>query len=101
MASTTRARSSGVYIDSSGTLHGFLDSGGIYTTLDDPLGAKGTVANGINDAGQIVGYYVDSSGTPHGFLYSGGTYTTLDDPLGANGTVAPASTTWARSSDTT
>ena len=32
----------GYYIDSSGTEHGFLYSGGTYTTLDDPLGAKGT-----------------------------------------------------------
>ena len=32
-----------------------------YTTLDDPLGTNGTIARGINDAGQIVGYYLDSS----------------------------------------
>ena len=79
----------GVYFDSSGAQHGFLDSGGTYTTLNDPVsGAYDTVATGINDAGQIVGNYTDSSGTPHGFLYSGGTYTTLDDPLGTEGTFA-------------
>ena len=54
----------GDYLDSSGTMHGFLYSAGIYTTLDDPLGIR-TVASGINDAGQIVGYYFDSSNTPH------------------------------------
>ena len=60
---------------------GFLYSGGIYTTLDDPLATDGTAAQGINATGQIVGYYVDSSNNDHGFLYSNGTYTTLDDPL--------------------
>ncbi len=74
----------GDYIDSSGTQHGFLYNSGNYTTLNDPLGTDGTVANGINDAGQIVGYYVDSSGTQHGFLYSGGVYTTIDDALGTD-----------------
>jgi probable HAF family extracellular repeat protein len=68
--------------------HGFVDNGGTYTTIDDPLGANGTFAYGISDAGQIVGTYVDSSNKTHGFLYSGGTYTTIDDPLGANGTTA-------------
>ena len=63
----------GFYVDSSGATHGFLYSGGTYTTLDDPLGTGGTFAQGINDQGQIVGYYIDSSNTLHGFLYSGGT----------------------------
>src|SRR5262249_25121844 len=57
-----------IYWDSHGTAHGFLYSGGTYTTLDDPLGTKGTVAGGINDTGQIVGGYFDSNGTEHGFL---------------------------------
>ena len=60
--------------------HGFLYSGGTYTTLDDPLATGGTTASGINDAGQIVGTYFNGTGS-HGFLYSGGIYTTLDDPL--------------------
>jgi len=60
----------GFYVDSSGATHGFLYSGGTYTTLDDPLGTGGTFAQGINDQGQIVGYYIDSSNTLHGFLYS-------------------------------
>jgi probable HAF family extracellular repeat protein len=53
-----------------------------YTTINDPqaLAAGLTVANGINDAGEIVGLYADSSGY-HGFLYSGGKYTTLNVPL--------------------
>jgi probable HAF family extracellular repeat protein len=87
----------GRYIDHTGT-HGFLynPNGGTYTTLDDPLAANefdrpfgptGTVAEGINGAGQIVGYYADNNGDEHGFLYNGGIYTTIDDP-GAFGTTA-------------
>jgi probable HAF family extracellular repeat protein len=62
----------------------------IYTTLDDPAAANGTFANGINDAGQIVGGYSGSNNDNHGFLYNpnGGTYTTIDDPLARNGTQA-------------
>src|SRR5262249_55974643 len=62
-----------------------------YTTIDDPSGALGTFAQGINTSGQIAGYYLDGSNSSHGFLLSGGTYTTLDDPLAsavAGGTAA-------------
>ena len=59
-----------------------------FTTLNDPQGTNGTVAIGINDAGQIVGDYIDSSGAAHGFLYSNGTYITIDDALGTEGTIA-------------
>jgi probable HAF family extracellular repeat protein len=61
---------------------------GHYTTLNDPLGAFGTVATGINDEGQIVGYYEDSNGHFHGFLYSRGVFTALDDPSATAGTFA-------------
>jgi probable HAF family extracellular repeat protein len=65
----------GYYYDASGgSAHGFLYSGGAYTTIDDPLGTCGTFAQGINALGQIVGYYLDSAGIQHGFLYSGGTW---------------------------
>jgi len=63
----------GTYIDANNHNHGFLYSGGVYTTLADPL-AAGTGAFGINDSGQVVGTYVDGKGIQHGFLYSGGTY---------------------------
>jgi probable HAF family extracellular repeat protein len=62
-------------------IHGFLYSGGTYTTLDDPSSSNVTEAFGINDTGQIVGTYQDAGFRNHGFLYSGGTYTTVDDPL--------------------
>jgi len=50
----------GAYTDSSGQIHGFLDSGGAFTTIDIP-GAAGTAACGINDSGQIVGTFKDAS----------------------------------------
>ncbi len=43
----------GRYIDSAGAEHGFLDSGGVFSTIDAPYGA--TIASGINNIGQIVG----------------------------------------------
>src|SRR5207253_4401310 len=75
--------------------HGFIynPNGGAYTTIDDPsaIGGgfiHGTIAYGINDAGQIVGIY-DTGADFHirGFLYSGGFFTTIEDPA-ASHTVA-------------
>jgi uncharacterized membrane protein len=52
----------GKYTDSAGNTHGFLLSGGNFTSLDDPNGF-GTIAYGISNHGQIVGTYVtDASG---------------------------------------
>jgi hypothetical protein len=47
-----------------------VDSGCSFTTIDDPNATIGTVASGINDAGQIVGYYEGDLYTDrsHGFL---------------------------------
>jgi hypothetical protein len=56
----------GQYHNASGT-HGFLFSGGTYTTIDVP-GTRGTALLGINDDGQITGAYTDNNGTHHGFL---------------------------------
>ena len=54
-------------LDTIGALHGFLLSGGAFTSLDAP-GAASTVAFGINDQGAIVGGYIDSNFRVHGFL---------------------------------
>src|SRR6476661_2385584 len=59
-------------------IHGFLDVGGTFTTIDAP-GSSLTQATGINDAGQIVGIFDDRTGT-HGFLKAGSTFTTMDVP---------------------
>jgi len=76
----------GYYIDQSGAIRGYSYSGGIFTTLDDPLATSAvpgphTYAFGINDAGQIVGRYYDASGKQHGFLETNGTFTNFDDPF--------------------
>src|SRR5438034_2505816 len=68
----------GTWLDSGGDAHGFMLSGGIYTTIDYP-GAADTYLTGINDLGQIVGH--SSVGT--GFLYDvqAQTFTTINRPL--------------------
>src|SRR5438309_166079 len=63
--------------------HGFVLSGGSFTTLDAHL-ATSTQAFGINDAGQIVGFFSVAS-TTHGFLQSGGTFIPIDDPSAGPG----------------
>ncbi len=77
----------GGYTLADGTRHGFLYSGGIFSTIDDPLATTGSEALGINDSGEIVGAYDLNppeaghifEGT-HGFSDSGGAFTTIDDP---------------------
>src|ERR1019366_2923199 len=66
----------GSYTDGSGVEHGFLYSGGSFTTLNVPSN-QNTFPRGISNSGQIVGYY---GGGPdgssyRGFLYGSGIYT--------------------------
>jgi uncharacterized membrane protein len=81
----------GYYTDAGGLNHGFLLSGGQYTTLDDPhagTGAgQGTFPEGITASGVIVGQYIDANGV-HGFELRKGQYTALDDPAGVQGSGA-------------
>ena len=58
----------GRFFGASGGIHGFINTGGTFTTLDVP-GAGFTEAFGINNAGQVVGLFADSSGV-HGFVAS-------------------------------
>jgi hypothetical protein len=74
------------YWDDASTSHGFLISGGTYTSFDYP-GAVFTIADAINNHGEITGFYADTSGVYHGFMLSGGTYTSIDAP-GATATEA-------------
>jgi probable HAF family extracellular repeat protein len=64
-------------INSSGQIVGDfgLYSDGNYTRL-----VPGYLANGINDAGEIVGLYLDANNNDHGFLYRNGSYLTVDVP---------------------
>ncbi len=75
----------GYYYDANNNVHGFVDNGGTYTTLNDPSAAGGTYAEGINNAGQIVGYYFDAAGAAHIFIYSNGAYFNYTDPSAAAG----------------
>lgn len=54
-------------LTSVGCLHGFLLSGGVFTTIDVP-GATETLALGINSSGDIVGGYQDANGGFHAYL---------------------------------
>jgi len=63
------------------------DASYTFTTIDVP-GATFTVADGINDAGQIVGSY-NIAGSDHGYLRAAnGSLITIDVPPGNNGTGA-------------
>jgi hypothetical protein len=52
---------------------GTLETGGVYTTLSDPLGVNGTWITGM-DGATLAGYYQDAAFNFHGFT------ATLDVP---------------------
>ncbi|HEX4080021.1 MAG TPA: hypothetical protein VHX61_14240 [Rhizomicrobium sp.] len=58
----------GWYLDSSGTMHGFLIMGKKATSIDYP-DAVYTVVEGLNDNGLLTGQWEDSSGVIQGFVY--------------------------------
>jgi uncharacterized membrane protein len=67
--------------------HGFLDSGGTFTTIDDPTaGVTSTTPHKINNSGNIVGVY-RTGGPGIGFLDVGGVFTDVNFP-GGTGTHA-------------
>jgi probable HAF family extracellular repeat protein len=73
----------GYYLDQLlGSYHGFLYSGGVYTTIDDPEGA--TFPQGINNNGEITGVVEVGLTQTHGFTYVDGVFTSFDYP-GAEG----------------
>jgi hypothetical protein len=66
----------GSYVDANGVTHGLVYNTitNTYQTVDDPLASAnpafdvtGTIINGINDAGQLVGFYSDGANV-NGFL---------------------------------
>ena len=57
------------------------DPDGRFTTISHPdAGFYGTVPEGINNQGEIVGSYADAADRRHGFVLDDGAYTTVDDP---------------------
>ena len=71
----------GFFEDASGVFEGFMDIGGVASTIDAP-GAKSTQLLGINDLGQMVGDYIDAGGVMHAFIDTAGIFTTID-PVGS------------------
>jgi probable HAF family extracellular repeat protein len=73
----------GWFESASGASYGYLDVGGVFTTLDPPGStspfANSTQAYHANDEGDIVGFFSNATGE-HGFLYENGAYTTIDYP---------------------
>lgn len=64
----------GSYVDAAGAPHGFVYSGGTYTSFDMPQSARSVTVTGISSNGRVVGSYVGSHGeAQHLFLYNGTT----------------------------
>jgi uncharacterized membrane protein len=52
-----------------------------FTAVNIP-GSPQVNANGISEAGVVVGEYFDTTGLPHGFILKGKKVTKVDDPKG-------------------
>jgi probable HAF family extracellular repeat protein len=74
------------WIDTGGTYHAFRYSGSTMSDLGT-LGGIASVANGINNGGQVVGWSYTASGTRRAFRYSGTTMSDLGT-LGGDGSEA-------------
>lgn len=75
----------GIHLAGFRSSHGFLLSGGQFTLIDEPeaAGIFGTIATGINDAGDIVGSFSGPSNNYndfHGFALIQGQYVRIDVP---------------------
>ena len=65
----------GFYTDNAtGFTHGFLDSNGVQSPIDDPAGSPPTIAVpvqnllGINNFDEAAGFWTDNNGHEHGFV---------------------------------
>src|SRR5262249_50699642 len=76
----------GYFAESSGEIQAFLQKGsGEFTAFVYPVGAvRNTYAQGINDAGAIVGFFQNEDFTIHTFIKQNGQFTQLDFPGGSN-----------------
>jgi hypothetical protein len=70
------------------TNHGFIETAGVYSTVDVP-GAVSTVLTGTNNRKNpdYVGQYLDAESVAHGFVLRKGKFTTIDAPFGTNASV--------------
>ena len=75
----------GFFTDSSDVIHGFIDNGGVFTTVD-PTGSTETELLGLNDKGIADGFAV-IGGVQHGLIYDSLTKMfTILDPAGSTAT---------------
>jgi hypothetical protein len=63
----------GFYQDINGAQHGFVDSVGVQSTIDDPMGLRGITTPlqnllGINNALTAAGFWTDNNNHEHGFV---------------------------------
>ena len=87
----------GLYLDGSSVSHGFVLSGGNYTTVNF-TGAPGSALTGLNPSGEMSGYYCSdpacgqtgnaSTNQEHSFVVSKKGVFTSFDPPGATGSTA-------------
>jgi hypothetical protein len=72
----------GFYTDIAGATHGFVDSVGVQSTIDDPAGLPPNVTTpvqnllGINNALRAAGFWTDNAGHENGFVTEINTTTT-------------------------
>jgi hypothetical protein len=76
----------GFYMPTATTSIGFLDLGGVISTID-PFGSTFTQALGVNNLGEIVGFYVDGIGVQHGYVDIGGVFSSFDPAGSVNTTI--------------
>ncbi|MEI4883997.1 hypothetical protein, partial [Klebsiella pneumoniae] len=69
----------GMYQDTSGRFHGYLQSADTFNSFDPP-GSIFTSFPKINPKGEIVGYFESADSNTHVYLLSGGAFTTMDPP---------------------
>src|ERR1041385_709168 len=83
----------GYWVDATGKRHGFLDSGGTFTTIDDLQGPANalrpqfseTILQGINDLGWLVGFAVDAAfGFDSAFVDENGTFSQFSAGFGSS-----------------
>jgi uncharacterized membrane protein len=74
----------GTYFDSTGTHHAFLYAGGAFAFINVPNAVNTTMANGINNSGEIVGTFTSATEI-EGFLDDNGVFDTISFP-GSSGT---------------
>ena len=71
------------YPGATGYIHGFVESNGVFTIVDEPgfvdAYLNGTIINGINDSGDMVGWIVKGSGGCS-FIYHEGSFTCFSVP---------------------